>query len=214
MLRILPLSVLLLVCSSSWTMADTCRSVVGGMVILTNACRQNQNTQRTQHWQELVNNQAVVFYSRLRAAKNRKTVKKETKIADTKTGKLSYSYAIHQAAHRENVDPRLIQAVIQVESGGDPAAVSSAGATGLMQIMPGTAMELDIDPLNPLENIAGGTTYLSHMITRFDKLELALAAYNAGPGSVIRYGGIPPYPETIKYVNNVLETYKLLKKIN
>ena len=204
MLRILLLTVLLVVCSSARTIADNCKTEIGGMVILTNTCRQNQNIQ---HWQELVNNQDVVFYSRLKAvAKTRKT--------DKKNRKSSYFFAIHRAADRENLDPRLIQAVIQVESGGDPAAVSPVGAIGLMQIMPGTAMELDIDPLDPAENIAGGTAYLSHMITRFDKLEIALAAYNAGPGSVIKYGGIPPYPETIKYVNNVLETYYSLKKIN
>jgi hypothetical protein len=76
-------------------MADNCKTEIGGMVVLTNTCRQNQNTQ---HWQELVDNQAVVFYSRLKAAKSRKTVK-----TDTIIGKSSYSFAIHQAADRENL---------------------------------------------------------------------------------------------------------------
>ncbi len=104
------------------------------------------------------------------------------------------------------LDPALIRAIIQAESGGIPHAVSSKGALGLMQLMPGTAMELGVnDPLDPVSNILGGVKYLRSMLDRFrGDLLLALAAYNAGPGTVERYKGLPPYPETRQYVRRVL----------
>lgn len=109
------------------------------------------------------------------------------------------------AATRHGVDPRLVLAIIEVESGGDAGAVSFAGAQGIMQIMPETARELDLDvPFDPEANIDAGVRYLRKMIQRFGELRLAVAAYNAGPGAVERHGGIPPYPETQTYVNRVL----------
>ena len=106
------------------------------------------------------------------------------------------------------LDPRLIEAVIQVESGFEPQAVSPAGAGGLMQIMPETGKELGIhDRFDPDANVEGGTRYLKSMLQRFGSLPLALAAYNAGAGNVEKYQGIPPFAETQRYVQKVLHLY-------
>lgn len=108
------------------------------------------------------------------------------------------------AGARHGVDPTLLSAVARAESGYNPDAVSSAGALGLMQIMPSTAAGLGIDPLDPAQAVDGAARYLAQQLMRFGSVELALAAYNAGPGAVARYGGIPPYPETQAYVRKVL----------
>jgi len=115
--------------------------------------------------------------------------------------------AITTSAKRFDVEESLIRAVIKAESGYNPYAVSSAGAMGLMQLMPGTATSMGVaDPYNIYQNVYGGTKLLYEMLLRFDGDEsLALAAYNAGAGSVIKYDGIPPYEETQNYVPKVLE---------
>jgi soluble lytic murein transglycosylase-like protein len=109
----------------------------------------------------------------------------------------------------QSLDPKLVQAVIQVESGYNHRARSHKGAMGLMQLMPATASQLRVsDPYDPDENVRGGTQYLRHLIDRFPgRLDLAVAAYNAGPGAVERYNGIPPYRETRDYVSRVLALY-------
>lgn len=106
------------------------------------------------------------------------------------------------------VDPLLVKLIIEQESGYDPFALSATGAMGLMQLMPDTAWMLGVDdPWDPEENIEGGVRYFSQQMDRFGRLELALAAYNAGPGAVEQWGGVPPYPETINYVNRIVGRY-------
>ena len=132
--------------------------------------------------------------------------------------------AIASASARYEMDPNLIRAVIRAESSYNPNAVSSAGAMGLMQLMPPTAESLGVtDPFNISQNVHAGTRYLRNLLDRFEgDLELALAAYNAGEGNVRRHGGIPPFRETQNYVPRVKEfkemyanaQYELINSIN
>ena len=117
-----------------------------------------------------------------------------------------YDALIQASATRNGVDPALLKGLIRQESGFDPDAGSSAGAQGLTQLMPGTASALGVTDLHdPAQSIEGGAEYLSQQLKTFGGDESkALAAYNAGPGAVQRYGGVPPYAETQQYVQNVL----------
>jgi soluble lytic murein transglycosylase-like protein len=119
---------------------------------------------------------------------------------------------VRKAAEKYNLPPELINAVIRAESNFEVQAVSSAGAKGLMQLMPATAKELGVkNPFDIEQNIDGGAKYLRKMLDRFGgSLRKALAAYNAGPGTVIKYGGRVPYPETRQYVQRVLRFSKQL----
>jgi len=118
-----------------------------------------------------------------------------------------FDLSIHRAASANGLSPRLIQAVIQVESGYDPRAVSNRGARGLMQLMPDTARDMGVaDVFDPDQNIGGGARYLRLMLDTFDQdLTLALAAYNAGPDTVRRAGAVPAIPETRNYVRRINE---------
>ncbi len=126
-----------------------------------------------------------------------------------------YEASIAEHARRQGVAEDLVRAVIQAESAFNPSAVSVKGAMGLMQLMPATARELGvIDPFNPEQNIRGGVTYLKQLLTRYDnKVELALAAYNAGIGNVEKYGSVPPFKETRNYVDKITRAAPV-QKIN
>jgi len=122
-----------------------------------------------------------------------------------------YADAIGQAAGRHGLDPKLLHALVVVESAYRPAAVSPVGAAGLTQLMPGTAADLGVeDRMDPLANLHGGAAYLAQQVVRFGDLRLALAAYNAGPGRVARLGRIPAIPETQAYVAAVVDCYLAL----
>jgi len=124
--------------------------------------------------------------------------------------KKRFSDLIEQTAYKYQVDPKLVHAVIQTESAYDAGAVSSAGAVGLMQLMPETARRFGvIDRNDPDQNVEGGTRYLKHLINLFEpNIHLAVAAYNAGENAVMKYNNsIPPYPETKNYVRQVLALY-------
>jgi soluble lytic murein transglycosylase-like protein len=116
-------------------------------------------------------------------------------------------------ANALGVDPALVKAIIANESGFDSNATSKTGAQGLMQLEPGTAADLGVaNAYDPAQNIWGGTRYIKGLLDRFHgDLRLAVAAYNAGPGAVEKYGGIPPYAETQAYVENVLDSYQKYK---
>lgn len=124
-----------------------------------------------------------------------------------------YDGIIAAAAAEYGLDPDLIHAVIRAESDYNPWCRSTAGAEGLMQLMPQTAAGLGVtNPYDPEQNIRGGSRYLAMQVRQFGDLELALAAYNAGPGAVRQYGGVPPYNETQQYVRRVLQ-YLYQRKI-
>jgi soluble lytic murein transglycosylase-like protein len=125
----------------------------------------------------------------------------------------AFKSQIDAAGARYGVDPGLVQAVVEQESNYDAQATSAAGAQGLMQLMPSTAAGLGVtNPYDPAQAIDGGTRYLKSQLDRFGgDPKLALAAYNAGPGAVAQYGGVPPYGETQNYVQQVLDRYERIK---
>jgi len=129
-----------------------------------------------------------------------------------------YSYSdfknkIYYYSKKHSVEPSLIRAIIEVESGYNPFALSPKGAIGLMQLMPQTAQELNVDPWNPTENIEGGTRYFKKLSEKYHHdISLALAAYNAGWKNVEKYGGVPPFNETIAYVSKVKLLHRKYKR--
>lgn len=142
-----------------------------------------------------------VIYNEAPVHRARRVAQRLVRVPEEKLDELVGRYA-----ERHRLEPKLVRAVIQVESGYNAAAQSVKGAMGLMQLMPGTARELGVDePYDPEQNIRGGTSYLRQMLDRFEEnLVHALAGYNAGPDAVVRYGGVPPYAETRAYVERVM----------
>jgi soluble lytic murein transglycosylase-like protein len=122
---------------------------------------------------------------------------------------------IAHAGAKHNIDEDLLASVVRAESGGQVRAVSRTGARGLMQLMPGTASAMGVDDaFRPEQNISGGTAYLDSLLTRYhDNVALALAAYNAGPGAVDKYHGVPPYRETREYVARVIREFNRRKQM-
>jgi len=116
---------------------------------------------------------------------------------------------VKQYCKMHNMSPALVHAIIKAESDGRRTAVSSKGAKGMMQLMPFTSRQMNVkDPFDPIENVEGGIRYLKELIVAFDgNITNAVAAYNAGPNAVRKYGGVPPYKETREYVKRVLKLY-------
>lgn len=125
------------------------------------------------------------------------------------TSKTQIMSMISKISQKHGVDEKLVKALIKQESGFNAKATSKVGAMGLMQLMPSTAKGLGVqDAYNPVQNVDGGVRYLKSMLNKYNgNIILALAAYNAGPGAVDKYSGVPPYPETQNYVKNILANY-------
>ena len=130
-------------------------------------------------------------------------------LANARPRTTAYDGLVRQAARAYQMDEALVRAVIHTESAFNPSAVSPKGASGLMQLMPGTASRYGVrDIFDPVENVYAGVHYLSDLKTMFNgNMQLAVAAYNAGENAVLRYGGVPPYPETINYVSRVTDLH-------
>jgi soluble lytic murein transglycosylase len=164
-----------------------------------------------------VDGNGITHYTNLPTGKNNKGISSEggkytlrySKKGPSSRKKSRYSLIINKASEKYNLAPSLLNAVIQVESNWNSRAVSKKGAKGLMQLMPTTAKKLNVgNPFNPEENIHGGARYLRSLLDKYnDDISLALAAYNAGPGKIEKFGGIPPIPETRNYVKRVLLLY-------
>lgn len=139
-----------------------------------------------------------------------RVVRSRGQVSGTLRQRSPFDGLIAHHARRTGLEERLVRSVIQVESAWNPRARSNKGALGLMQLMPATARELGVNRVfDAEENIRGGTDYLRQMLDRFNgNLELALASYNAGPGAVSRYGRVPPYPETERYIDKVMHLYR------
>ncbi len=147
------------------------------------------------------------FAETLQAASGTATTASATPLSAGESAQSSqYDSLVEAAAQRYGIEPAVLHGLIQQESGFDPSAQSSAGASGLTQLMPATASSMGVaNPLNPAESIEGGARYLSQLMGQFSgNTTDALAAYNAGPGAVKQYGGVPPYAETQSYVTKVL----------
>ena len=134
--------------------------------------------------------------------------------ATASLGDRPYADLIQTYSKMRNLDARVVSLMIKQESGSDPNAISPKGAQGLMQLMPDLSKQFNIDPFDPEMNIKVGTQYFADLLKKYGQVDLALAAYNAGPGAVDKYGGIPPYAETQNYVSSILAGVAQLEASN
>ena len=162
-----------------------------------------------------IDSEGVVHFTNVPTSNNYKLyIREKSKKILRRSNNRSFDGIIKKAQQKYGVDFSLIKAVIKVESGFNPKAVSKKGAKGLMQIMPSNFKSLAVkNPFDPSQNIMGGTLYLQRLFIKYkNKLPLVLAAYNAGPQAVDKYNRIPPYKETQRYVRKVMRTYSQYKK--
>ena len=172
----------------------------------------NENVKKEETPKEEIELGPIDEYTKKIEANKKENVDLKSKV-DLMSQKANIDEIVETFAQKYNIDGDFIKAMIKQESGFNPNATSKKGAMGLMQLMPSTAKSLGVnDAYNPWENIEGGVKYIKGLMDRFNNDEkLALAAYNAGPNAVKRYGGIPPYKETQNYVKSIMSTYEKLK---
>lgn len=158
---------------------------------------------------KIYNNELLSNLSMSQALQNLEPENETSSINSTYASKSQLISMINQVAQKHGVDEKLVQALIKQESGFNPNAKSKVGAIGLMQLMPSTAKAMGVkNPYNAAQNVEGGVKYLKSMLNKYNgNIILALAAYNAGPGAVDKYSGVPPYKETENYVKNILANY-------
>jgi len=160
-----------------------------------------------------IDENGVMHFTNTPTSSKYKLFMRERKIFISKLDSNQFDPIISEASKKYALEAPLIKAVIKAESDFDPNAMSHKGARGLMQIMPMNYRLLNVEnPFDPHQNIDGGARYLREMMDRYNgKLNLSLAAYNAGPGAVDKYGGVPPYPETTEYIDRVMKYYERFK---
>ena len=160
-----------------------------------------------------IDENGVMHFTNTPTSSKYKLFMRERKIFISKLDSNQFDPIISEASKKYALEAPLIKAVIKAESDFDPNAMSHKGARGLMQIMPMNYRLLNVEnPFDPHQNIDGGARYLREMMDRYNgKLNLSLAAYNAGPGAVDKYGGVPPYPETTDYIERVMKYYERYK---
>lgn len=158
---------------------------------------------------KIYNKDSISNFSMAQALQNLEPENDTPTITSGYANKSQLINMINQVAQKHGVDEKLVQALIKQESGFNPNAKSKVGAVGLMQLMPSTAKAMGVkNPYNATQNVEGGVKYLKSMLNRYNgNVILALAAYNAGPGAVDKYSGVPPYKETQNYVKNILANY-------
>ena len=175
---------------------------------------QAKTSAKTQSFSDVLNNTSKVKFGELLTKPSTKVqaniyASQANSVGEKIITKQQIKDIVFRAAKRHGVDEKLVNALIRQESGFNPNAKSKVGAMGLMQLMPSTAKGLGVtNPMDPEQNVDGGVRYLKSMLNKYNgNIILALAAYNAGPGAVDKYDGVPPYKETQNYVRSILANY-------